>query len=120
MNFIKIKSADMPTKPKPTEQLPNNLMYVWDPNANDWIILQKDTNKATPPLYDPNNQNVTNQTTSYMSNIKSASSEIVDKNGKKAEEGMWLYKPMVHSTFRGGIPLRLLVSINHTYFQRIN
>lgn len=62
----------MPTKPKPTEQLPNNLMYVWDPNANDWIILQKDTNKATPPLYDPNNQNVTNQTTSYMSTVKSS------------------------------------------------
>ena len=74
MKFIKIKSADMPTKPKPTEQLPNNLMYVWDPNANDWIILQKDTNKATPPLYDPNNQNVVNQnTTSYMSTVKSAS-----------------------------------------------
>lgn len=114
MKFLKIKSADMPTKPKPTEQLPNNLMYVWDPNANDWIILQKDTNKATPPLYDPNNQNVINQTTSYMSNIKSASSEIVDKNGKKAEEGMWLYKPMVHSTFRGDIPLRLFqVKIRH-------
>lgn len=114
MKFLKIKSADMPTKPKPTEQLPNNLMYVWDPNANDWIILQKDTNKATPPLYDPNNQNVTNQTTSYMSNIKSASSEIVDKNGKKAEEGMWLYKPIVHSTFRGDIPLRLFqVKIRH-------
>lgn len=73
MKFLKIKSADMPTKPKPTEQLPNNLMYVWDPNANDWIILQKDTNKATPPLYDPNNQNVVNNTTNYMSNIKSAS-----------------------------------------------
>lgn len=72
MKFIKIKSADMPTKPKPTEQLPNNLMYVWDPNANDWIILQKDTNKATPPLYDPNNQNVVNQSTNYMSNIKSS------------------------------------------------
>lgn len=73
MKFLKIKSADMPTKPKPTEQLPNNLMYVWDPNANDWIILQKDTNKATPPLYDPNNQNVATNTTTYMSNIKSAS-----------------------------------------------
>ena len=73
MKFIKIKSADMPTKPKPTEQLPNNLMYVWDPNANDWIILQKDTNKATPPLYDPNNQNLVNQnTTSYMSTVKSS------------------------------------------------
>lgn len=71
MKFLKIKSADMPTKPKPTEQLPNNLMYVWDPNANDWIILQKDTN-TTPPLYDPNNQNVVNQTTSYMSTVKSA------------------------------------------------
>lgn len=72
MKFFKIKSSDMPTKPKPTEQLPNNLMYVWDPNANDWIILQKDTNKATPPLYDPNNQNVVNQTTSYMSTVKSS------------------------------------------------
>lgn len=79
MKFLKIKSADMPTKPKPTEQLPNNLMYVWDPNANDWIILQKDTNKATPPLYDPNNQNVVNQTTNYMSAVKSAS-VIDDEN----------------------------------------
>ena len=75
MKFLNIKKAsDMPTKPKPTEQLPNNLMYVWDPNANDWIILQKDTNKATPPLYDPNNQNIQNQnTTNYMSTVKSAS-----------------------------------------------
>ena len=114
MNFFKVKSSDMPTKPKPTDILPDNLMYVWDPNANDWIILQKDTNKATPPLYDPNNQNVTNQTISYMGNIKSASSEIVDKNGKKTEEGMWLYKPIIHSTFRGGIPLRLFqVKIRH-------
>ena len=54
------------------------------------------------------------QPTTYMNNIKSASSEVVDKNGKKAEEGMWLYKPMVHNTFRGGIPLRLFqVKIRH-------
>lgn len=77
MKIFKIKSSDTPTKPKPTDILPDNLMYVWDPNANDWIILQKDTNKATPPLYDPNNQNIVNQnTTSYMSTVKSAYKEI--------------------------------------------
>lgn len=74
MKFFKIKSSDTPTKPKPTDILPDNLMYVWDPNANDWIILQKDTNKATPPLYNPNNnQTVTNNATTYMSSVKSAS-----------------------------------------------
>lgn len=115
MKFFKIKSSDTPTKPKPTDILPDNLMYVWDPNANDWIILQKDTNKATPPLYNPQNQNVVNtQTTSYMSTIKSASLEILDKEGKEAEEGMWLYKPMIHNTFRGDIPLRLFqVKVRH-------
>ena len=76
MNFFKIKSSDTPTKPKPTDILPDNLMYVWDPNANDWIILQKDTNKATPPLYNPQNQNlVNNNATTYMSNVKTASSD---------------------------------------------
>lgn len=62
MKFIKIKSSDMPTKPKPTQVLPDNLMYVWDPKANDWIILEKNTTKATPPLYDPQNQNAVNNT----------------------------------------------------------
>lgn len=72
MKIFKIKSSDTPTKPKPTDILPDNLMYVWDPNANDWIILQKDTNKATPPLYNPQNQNIVNtNTNTYMSTVKS-------------------------------------------------
>lgn len=67
MKFLFKKASDMPTKPKPTQVLPDNLMYVWDPNANDWIILEKNTTKATPPLYDPNNQNAsqTTSTTTY-------------------------------------------------------
>lgn len=111
----KIEAAiQQPNKPKPTTMLPDNMQWAWDPDAADWVAVLKDNSNTTPPLYDPNNQNVVNQTTSYTSNIKSASFEIVDKNGKKAEEGMWLYKPMVHSTFRGGIPLRLFqVKIRH-------
>lgn len=70
-----------------------------------FIKLMKQIKSAEQP---------TTQTTSYMSNIKSASSEVIDKNGKKAKEGMWLYKPMVHSTFRCDIPLRLFqVKIRH-------
>ena len=115
MKFIKLAEVVQPNKPKPTTVLPDNLEWSWDPNAADWVAVLKDNQNVTPPLYNPNNQNLVNQnTTSYMSNIKSASSEIVDKNGKKAEEGMWLYKPMNHSTFRGGIPLRLFqVKIRH-------
>lgn len=116
MKFFKVKESAVmqPNKPKPTTMLPDNMTWSWDPNAQDWVAVLKDNTNVTPPLYDPNNQNVTNQTTSYMSNIKSASSEVVDKNGKKVEEGMWLYKPMVHNTFRGGIPVRLFqVKIRH-------
>lgn len=114
MKFTKLAEVLQPNKPKPTTMLPDNMTWSWDPNAADWVAVLKDNQNMTPPLYDPNNQNVTNQTTSYMSNIKSASSEITDKNGKKAEEGMWLYKPMVHSTFRGGISVRLFqVKIRH-------
>lgn len=75
MKFLFKKASDMPTKPKPTQALPDNLMYVWDPNANDWIILEKNTTKATPPLYDPNNQSNslsnTTTTTQMYTPIKS-------------------------------------------------
>lgn len=180
----KIEAAiQQPNKPKPTTMLPDNMQWAWDPDAADWVAVLKDNSNTTPPLYDPNNQNVVNNTTTYMSNIKSASVidgdededplsvrlndlflsdsslvdsyikkeiscddilnalnieiknkreykkvcnyikefiqdnymgtiksatlEITDKNGKAAEEGMWLYKPMNHSTFRGDIPVRL-------------
>ena len=117
MKFLRLRKAEVvqPNKPKPTTILPDNMEWSWDPNAADWVAVMKNNTNVTPPLYNPQNQNVVNQnTTSYMSNIKSASSKIADKNGKKAEEGMWLYKPMVHSTFRGGIPVRLFqVKIRH-------
>ena len=77
MKFLFKKASDMPTKPKPTQVLPDNLMYVWDPNANDWIILEKNTTKATPPLYDPNNQN-TSQTTSTSTTYTPIKSTLID------------------------------------------
>ena len=69
----KIEAAiQQPNKPKPTTMLPDNMQWAWDPDAADWVAVLKDNNNTTPPLYDPNNQNVVNQTTNYMSNIKSA------------------------------------------------
>lgn len=69
----KIEAAiQQPNKPKPTTTLPDNMQWAWDPNAADWVAVLKDNSVTTPPLYDPNNQNLVNQnTTSYMSNIKS-------------------------------------------------
>lgn len=68
----KIEAAiQQPNKPKPTTMLPDNMQWAWDPEAADWVAVLKDNTNTTPPLYDPNNQNVVNQTTSYMSNIKS-------------------------------------------------
>lgn len=70
----KIEAAiQQPNKPKPTTTLPDNLEWAWDPNAADWVAVMKDNKVTTPPLYDPNNQNLINQNTNYMSNIKSAS-----------------------------------------------
>ena len=70
----KIEAAiQQPNKPKPTTILPDNLEWSWDPNAADWVAVLKDNQNVTPPLYNPNNQNVVNQnTTSYMSAVKSS------------------------------------------------
>lgn len=112
--FYKQSAITQPNKPKPTTMLPDNMEWAWDPDAADWVAVLKDNTNTTPPLYNPNNQNVTNNTTTYMSNIKSATLEITDKNGKIVEEGMWLYKPTNHSTFRGDIPLKLFqVKVRH-------
>lgn len=68
----KIEAAiQQPNKPKPTTMLPDNMQWAWDPSAADWVAVLKDNNNTTPPLYDPNNQNVVNQTTNYMSTVKS-------------------------------------------------
>lgn len=69
----KIQAAiQQPNKPKPTTMLPDNMQWAWDPEAADWVAVLKDNTNTTPPLYDPNNQNVVNQTTNYMSTVKSA------------------------------------------------
>lgn len=76
MKFLRLKKAEVvqPNKPKPTTTLPQNMEWSWDPEAADWVAVMKDNTNVTPPLYNPQNQNVVNQnTTSYMSNIKSAS-----------------------------------------------
>lgn len=70
MNFNK-KSAEQPTSPKPTAQLPQNMEYAWDPKANQWIAVMKDNPSVTPPTYNPNN--IQNQnTTNYTSTVKSS------------------------------------------------
>lgn len=72
-NMKKESAVMQPNKPKPTTMLPDNMTWSWDPNAQDWVAVLKDNTNVTPPLYDPNNQNVVNQnTTSYMSTVKSA------------------------------------------------
>lgn len=69
----KIEAAiQQPNKPKPTTMLPDNMQWAWDPEAADWVAVLKDNTNTTPPLYDPNNQNVVNQTTNYMNTVKSA------------------------------------------------
>lgn len=72
--FTKMKkesAIQQPNKPKPTTTLPDNMQWAWDPEAADWVAVLKDNDNTTPPLYDPNNQNVVNQTTNYMSTVKS-------------------------------------------------
>lgn len=75
MKFLRVKKAEVqqPNKPKPTTMLPDNMEWAWDPDAADWVAVLKDNTNTTPPLYNPNNQNVATNTTTYMSNIKSAS-----------------------------------------------
>lgn len=69
----KIEAAiQQPNKPKPTTMLPDNMQWAWDPEAADWVAVLKDNTNTTPPLYDPDNQNVVNQTTNYMSAVKSS------------------------------------------------
>jgi len=70
--FYKQSAIQQPNKPKPTTMLPDNMEWAWDPDAADWVAVLKDNDNTTPPLYDPNNQNVVNQTTSYMSTVKSS------------------------------------------------
>lgn len=73
----KIEAAiQQPNKPKPTTMLPDNMQWAWDPDAADWVAVLKDNTNITPPLYDPSNQNVVNQTTNYMSTVKSSSNLI--------------------------------------------
>lgn len=68
----KESAIQQPNKPKPTTMLPDNMQWAWDPDAADWVAVLKDNDNTTPPLYDPNNQNVVNQTTNYMSTVKSS------------------------------------------------
>lgn len=83
----KIEAAiQQPNKPKPTTMLPDNMEWAWDPDAADWVAVLKDNDNTTPPLYDPNNQNAVNNTTTYMSNIKSAS--VID--GDEDEDPLWV------------------------------
>lgn len=65
-------TIQQPNKPKPTTTLPDNMEWSWDPNAADWVAVMKNNMNVTPPLYNPQNQNVVNQTTNYMSAIKSS------------------------------------------------
>ena len=82
MKFIKlmkqIKSSDTPTTPKPTEQLPDNLMYAWDPKTNQWIAVMKDNPSVTPPTYNPNQTNMYSTTTTGMTPIKSSLVECLN------------------------------------------
>ena len=100
----KESAIQQPNKPKPTTTLPDNMEWSWDPNAADWVAVMKNNTNVTPPLYNPQNQNLVNQnTTNYMSTIKSASSlsilpRLLDKvwydyeeetAGKYAKIGSW-------------------------------
>ena len=80
----KIKAAVQPTKPKPTQMLPDNMTWAWDPNGNSWVAVMKESDDVTAPLYSPNTSTTNGTTTStttstgYMSTVKS--SDITDLN----------------------------------------
>ena len=82
MKFIKlmkqIKSAEQPTTPKPTAQLPQNMEYAWDPKTNQWIAVMKDNPSVTPPTYNPNQTNMYSTTTTGMTPIKSSLVECLN------------------------------------------
>ena len=75
-SISKESAIQQPNKPKPTTMLPDNMEWSWDPEAMDWVAVLKDNTNVTPPLYNPNNnQTITNNATTYMSNVKTASSD---------------------------------------------
>ena len=82
MKFIKlmkqIKSAEQPTTPKPTTQLPQNMEYAWDPKTNQWIAVMRDNPSVTPPTYNPNQTNMYSTTTTGMTPIKSSLVECLN------------------------------------------
>ena len=82
MKFIKlmkqIKSAEQPTTPKPTAQLPQNMEYAWDPKANQWIAVMKDNPSVTPPTYNSNQTNMYSTTTTGTTPIKSSLVECLN------------------------------------------
>lgn len=67
----KIEAAEQPTTPKPTTTLPDNMVWAWDPKANQWIAVMKDNPVVTPPTYNPNNLQNTSTTTQMYTPIKS-------------------------------------------------
>ena len=72
--YEKKASVQQPNKPKPTTTLPDNMEWSWDPNAADWVAVMKNNTNVTPPLYNPQNQNMVNtNATTYMSTVKSSS-----------------------------------------------
>lgn len=75
---VKKESAiQQPNKPKPTTTLPDNMEWSWDPNAADWVAVMKNNTNVTPPLYNPQNQNMVNtNAATYMSTVKSANNLI--------------------------------------------
>lgn len=80
MKFLRLKKAEVqqPNKPKPTTTLPDNMEWSWDPNAADWVAVMKNNTNVTPPLYNPQNQNMVNtNATTYMSTVKSSSNRAL-------------------------------------------
>lgn len=82
MKFIKInknnkiEAAEQPTTPKPTTILPDNMTWVWDTKANQWIAVMKDNPNITQPTY--NTDNITNTSTTTTQMYTPIKSTLID------------------------------------------
>lgn len=79
MKFLNKKSAETPTIPKPSAQLPQGYEYVWDGSANQWIAVQKNNPNITPPTYNPNNTNNINNSSYSTGMYKSSTIESLNQ-----------------------------------------
>lgn len=80
------QSANQPTQPKPTTELPNDMVWAWSEDMKQWIAIKKEdtynvanTNNMN---YNTSDQQAVNYTTAGMEKILAS---MIDKEVKRSE-----------------------------------